>query len=178
MGDPPGDGPVAFEAYGLFFRQWRLEDTEVMVALFDTDQMNRWTPLASPFTRETAVAYVEAAWDARAAGTTQLAVTLTRGGPPVGEVIVFPAAEPDEVELAYAVGAHHQGKAVGRRAVLGALELAQSQGAQRAVLKIAERNAASAAVARAAGFVETDAPLLERQRKGFVLRLRTWTRDL
>ena len=178
LDDPSGDGPVAFEALELFFRAWRLEDTEVMVTLFDTDQMNRWTPLASPFTHEAALAYVGAAHDARAAGTTQLAITLTRDGPPVGEVIVFPAVEPDEVELAYAVGAQHQGMGVGRRAVLAALEFAQSRGAQRAVLMIADGNGASAAVARAAGFTKSATPLLERQRKGFVLHLKTWTRDL
>lgn len=149
-----------------------------MVAMFDTDQMNRWTPLASPFTEEAAREYVERALEARAAGTLQLAILLAPGATPVGEVIVFPAGAADEVELAYAVGGEHQGQGVGTRAVLAALELARSRGARRAVLTIAEGNDASAAVARAAGFEKTDAPVQERRRKGFVLHMRNWARAL
>ena len=105
-----------------------------MVALFDTDQMNRWTPLASPFTEEVAREYVEQASQSWRAGTLQLAISLALDTTPVGEVIIFPAATSEEVELAYAVGAEHQGQRVGTRAVLAALDLARSRGARRAFL--------------------------------------------
>ncbi len=167
---------IAFCSGGLYFRAWRREDVEAMVALFDTDQMNRWTPLASPFTVEVARQYIADA--GKAAGVLQLAVLLAPNTAPVGEVIVFPADAADEVELAYAIGAHHQRQRVATRAVLAALDLARSGGARRALLTIAEGNEGSAGVARAAGFTATDAPLRERRRKGFVLQMRTWACDL
>ena len=178
MNDAAATEDAVFSSHGLFFREWRPDDAEAMVALFDTDQMNRWTPLASPFTVQVAAGYVGRASEARAAGTLQLAISLAPGTTPVGEVIVFPSGAADEVELAYAVGAEHQGRGVGTRAVLAALDLARSRGARRAVLTIAEGNHASAAVACAAGFRKTDAQVQDRQRKGFVLHMRTWAREL
>lgn len=35
---------------GLLLRPWREDDVSVMTELFDTDEMDRWTPLAHPFT--------------------------------------------------------------------------------------------------------------------------------
>lgn len=157
-------------------REWHLDDVERMVELFDTEQMNRWTPLPSPFDAAQARAYVERAHAARESGTRQLAVCL--GDVVVGEVIVFPGTDADEVELAYAIGAEHQGKGLATRAVLAALDLAREAGARRAVLTIAEGNEASAGAARAAGFALTDAPVEVRRRKGFVLEMRTWERRL
>jgi RimJ/RimL family protein N-acetyltransferase len=126
-----------------------------------------------------AQAYVARAHEARRRnGTLQLAVLLAPETTPAGEVMVFPAATGDEVELAYAVGAQHQRQRVATRAVLAALELARTRGARRASLTIAEGNAGSAGVARATGFTQTDAPVQERRRKGFVLQMRTWVRDL
>lgn len=175
----PGTETIAFGSGGLYFREWRMDDVEAMATLFDTDQMNRWTPLASPFTVEAAREYVARAHEARKAdGTLQLAVLIAPDTTPVGEVIVFPADAPGEVELAYAVGAQHQRQQVATRAVLAALDLARSRGARRALLTIAEGNEASAAVATAVGFTATHAPLRERRRKGFVLQMRTWAREL
>jgi len=170
---------TAFCSNGLYFREWRLDDVEVMAALFDTDQMNRWTPLATPFTVEVAREYIARAREAQlTVGIRQLAVLLDPDAAPVGEVLLFPADAADEVELAYAVGAQHQRKRIATRAVLAALDLARSQGARRALLTIAEGNEGSAGVARGAGFTMTDAPVRERRRKGFVLQMRTWARDL
>lgn len=150
-----------------------------MANLFDTDQMNRWTPLASPFTVDVARDYVAHALGAeRIGGAIQLAVLLGPHSPPVGEVLVFPSEHPGTVELAYAVGAEYQRRGIATRAVGAALDGARTSGARRALLSIAEGNEGSAGVALAAGFTVTDAPLRERRRKGFVLQLRTWTRDL
>ena len=145
---------------GLHFREWRADDAGAMVSLFDTEQVNRWTPLASPFGLRAAQEYVEQAHEGyRRNGTLQLAVLLSPETTPVGEVIVFPTAMPDEVELAYAVGAQHQRQGVATRAVLVALELARARGARGASLIIAEGDDGSAGVARATGFTQTDAPL-------------------
>lgn len=173
------DEPLSFSAYDLFFREWSESDAEQMTRLFDTDEMNRWTPLPSPFTPDVALAYVARALDARKQnGTLQLAVCSEPGGPALGEVLIFPSEEPDTVELAYAVGADYRGGRVGARAVEAALDLARLTGMRRAVLTIADDNAASQATAAAAGFSKTDAPLRRRERKGFVLHMQTWERLL
>ena len=170
---------MAFAYDGLCFREWRTSDAETMSRLFDTEEMNRWTPLPSPFDRATAQAYVVRAHQARHRdGTLQLAICLAPDGPPVGEVIVFPADEPDTVELAYAVGAQHRGASIGARGVAAALDLARLAGARRAVLTIARDNAASQATGAAAGFVRTAAAPQRRERKGFVLQMETWERSL
>lgn len=178
MSESPAAVTLPFSAHGVYLREWRLDDIRQMRALFDTDQMNRWTPLPHPFTLEVAKGYVAQAHDGRAGGTLQLAICEDVDGPPLGEVIVFPGHEADEVELAYAVGEDHQRRGIATRAVLAALELAQSGGARRASLTIAAGSTASEGVAAAAGFAVTDAPRRERRRKGFVLQMRTWTRVL
>ncbi len=169
---------LPFSAHGLHFREWRLEDVDAMTSLFDTEQMNRWTPLPSPFSADVAREYVLRAQQGRDGGTLQMAVCPQVDLPPVGEVILFPGGVVDEVEVAYAVGAGYQGQGIATRALLAALDLARARGARRAALTIAEGNDASAGVAIAAGFRVADSPMRERQRKGFVLQMRTWTRDL
>jgi hypothetical protein len=57
----PADKPVRALAAGLILREWTYGDATDTVELFDTDEMNRWTPLSSPFDQPEAVKYVEAA---------------------------------------------------------------------------------------------------------------------
>jgi RimJ/RimL family protein N-acetyltransferase len=174
----PAHLPVVLRASGLVLREWAVEDAPTMVALFDTPEMNRWTPLASPFDLRIALAYVDTAHRLRRErGILQLAVTED-GQHPVGEVLLFPGETADLVELAYAVGAPFQGRGVGRRSVAAALRLAAAAGLSTARLVIATDNQPSQRVAAAAGFGRTDAPLTERRRKGFVLTMATWERPL
>lgn len=171
--------PAAVAANGLYFREWRGADIERMAELFDTDEMNRWTPLPFPFTPEVAAEYVARAHEARRRdGTLQLAVCAEPDGPPVGEVLLFPSGEPDTVEAAYAIGAAYRGHGIGARAVAAVLDLARLGGARRAVLSIAKDNLPSQATAVAAGFDKTEVPLRRRERKGFILEMETWERRL
>lgn len=172
----PSDEPVV-EAEGLLLREWREDDVPTMVALFDTAEMDRWTPLPSPFDEAVARAYVERARAARADGTWQLAITVD-GGAALGEVLLFPTEHEDLCELAYAVGAAHRGRALGSRSVLAVLSLAAEVGYLRARLRIAVDNVPSRRVAEASGFSLTGQPLLRRERKGYVLDLATWERPL
>ena len=140
--------------------------------------MNRWTPLPHPFSPSEAARYIVAAHEARDRDRTlQLAICASADEPPIGEVLLFPSGQ-DAVEVAYAVGARHRGDGIGARAVLAVLELARLTGTSRAILTIAQDNVASQATARAAGFEKADAPLRIRERKGFVLTMETWARDL
>ncbi|MFC0625809.1 GNAT family N-acetyltransferase [Kribbella deserti] len=81
--------PLVVEADGLMLRPWRPDDVPVMVSLFNTEEIDRWTPLAHPFDQAAAEAYLERALDGVASGTYQLAITEA-GVEPVGEVLLFP----------------------------------------------------------------------------------------
>lgn len=173
--DPWSGGTVHHD--GLALRPWTHDDVPAMVELFDTAEMDRWTPLAHPFHEAAAREYVQAALGGRAHGLLQLAVT-TDGGQPLGEVLLFGTDEPATCELAYAVGAEHRGRSLAERSVRALLPVARQAGYRRARLRIATGNAPSQAVAAAAGFSRTDEPLLRRERKGYVLEMETWRREL
>lgn len=169
--------PVLVCEGGLILREWTIGDVPALVALFDTPEMDRRTPLASPFDEEAAQAYVLSAHDVRRRlGALQLAITED-GVVPLGEVIIFPTDVAGQVELAYGVGAAYAGRGLARRAVAVALELAGGGGAVHARLHIAIDNIASQRVAEVTGFDRLDdEPIVERRRKGQVLRLAVWQR--
>jgi RimJ/RimL family protein N-acetyltransferase len=129
-----------------------------MVALFDTPAFARWTPLASPFDLEAARRYLA---DSRKgdAGRIQLAIT-TDGRTPLGEVLaVRTQEEPPTVEIAYGVGAEHQGQGLASRSVRLMTHYAyDTLAAKRVVLRIAPENIPSQRVAQATGFHLTDDP--------------------
>lgn len=171
------DEPVVVRAEGLVLREWTCEDVPAMVGLFDEHQVDRWTPLASPFDESAATAYLERARAGREGGTLQLAITED-GVTPLGEVLLFPTGVDDLCELGYVVGAAFRGRRLAARALRAVLPLAVRAGYRRAQLTIAVDNDASNRVAAAAGFRLTDAPLRRSERKGYVLDLATWRRDL
>lgn len=174
----PSTEPVLVRAGSLILREWANEDVPALVELFDTPEMNRRTPLPSPFDVEAARDYVESAHDMRRRlGALQLAVTED-GIAALGEVIICPTDVAGRVELAYGVGAAHAGRGLARRAVAVALELARDGGAVAARLHIAIDNPASQRVAEVTGFDRLDEPLVERRRKGQVLHLAVWQRAL
>lgn len=172
----PGE-PVIVKSEGLVLREWELGDVPVMVVLFNTAEMDRWTPLAHPFDTQAATAYVQRAHRAKTNGTLQLAIT-TDGTIPLGEVLLFPGSTPATCEFAYAVGAAHRGQALAARAIKALLPIAGTAGYQTATLTIAQDNTASQAVARAAGFHPDHTPLHRRERKGYILHMATWTRPI
>jgi RimJ/RimL family protein N-acetyltransferase len=174
----PSEDRVLLHAEGLVLREWTYDDVPAMVELFDTDEMNRWTPLPSRFDEEAAKRYVEAAHRLRVeTHALQPAITLD-GQTPRGEVLVFPGGTDESVELAFAVGADHRGRGLARRAVNAVLALASESRASTARLVIAMDNPSSRRVAQATGFRLTGEPLTERRRKGFVLTMATWERPL
>lgn len=167
--------PLLVRASGLLLREWRQEDVPAMVTMFNTAEIDRWTPLTHPFDRDVASAYVERARRLRAERVHQFAITVD-GEEPLGELLLFPAEPADTCELAYAVGAAHRGRDLAARAIEAVLPLATSQGYRSARLRIATDNVASQRVALAAGFEVTAEPLLRRERKGYVLDMATWAR--
>jgi RimJ/RimL family protein N-acetyltransferase len=173
----PDEGPVLVARDGLVLREWRASDVPVMVELFDTAEIDRWTPLPSPFDEAAASAYVERAHRARAEGTLQLAITED-GERPLGEVLVFPGGTERTVEIAYAVGADHRGRGLAVRSVLAVLDLAAAAGATMARATIAVDNPPGERVALAADFRRGDVPLVDRSRKGYRLTVATWVRSL
>lgn len=167
---------MVVQGEGLILREWRHRDVPAMVEMFDTEEMDRWTPLAHPFDTGVATRYVQRAHQG-SDGTLQLAITAD-GVTPLGEVLMFPASAPGVCEFAYAVGAAHRGQALAARAIKLLLPVARGAGYRTAVLTIAEDNTASQAVACAAGFRRDESPLQRRERKGYVLHMASWTRAL
>ncbi|MGQ4385635.1 GNAT family N-acetyltransferase [Streptomyces sp. SAS_270] len=169
---------LRLEGFGIRLREWSDDDVADLVALYDDSEIDRWTPVASPFDVEAARAYLAAAHDKRAQGqSVQLAIT-TDGVRPLGEVLLFlSASDPRDVELAYGVGAAHRGRGLASNAVrLLAGYAERTTGARRTLLRIEAGNAASEAVAGATGFVLTgDEPVI-RISKGREVVLRTWSR--
>lgn len=172
-----GRAPFPLCGEGLTLRPWSLDDVPFMVRMFNTSEMDRWTPLAHPFDEAVAVAYVERANTVSPVGSVQLAIT-DDGRQPLGEVLLFPTELPDTCEFAYAVGVEHRGRHLAARALRALLPYARAEGFRSARLRIATDNMASQKVAPAAGFSLTNEPLLRRERKGYVLDLATWWRAI
>ncbi|MFI6082565.1 GNAT family N-acetyltransferase [Streptomyces sp. NPDC051217] len=161
---------------GLQLREWTEADVPALSALFDEPEMDRWTPLRAPFDETAARAYVARAHERRASGQAlQLAIT-TDGQTPMGEVLLFVAAEDgSEVELGYGIGAPYRRQGLASRAVRLMLTHAfHDAPVRRAVLRIQPGNTASTAVARGTGFHLTDEPLVLRESGTRSVKLRTW----
>ncbi|WP_114907578.1 GNAT family N-acetyltransferase [Ornithinimicrobium murale] len=171
------DGLTPVRGQGLVLRDWTDADIPTMVTLFNTDEMDRWTPLPQPFDTDVATDYVRQAREAREGGTLALAITHD-GGAPMGEVLLFPTETATGCEFAFAVGQEHRGQGLAARAVLALFPVAVSAGYQMSRLVIATGNTASQRSAVAAGFSLAPSPLQRRERKGYVLQMATWTRTL
>ncbi|GAA3442415.1 hypothetical protein Pve01_68060 [Planomonospora venezuelensis] len=167
---------ISLSGPGIRLREWTDEDLPAMVRLFDEPQVDRWTPLRSPFTFEAAQAYLARGREGRAAGLRIHLAIAGEDGSPRGEVLLFrtSAADPD-AELGYVIGAEHRGQGLAARAVRLMTGYAYDTLAMsRVLLRIAPGNEASAAVARAAGFRLTDDEPVVRDRGDGTVTLLTW----
>ncbi|MFE3205370.1 GNAT family N-acetyltransferase [Embleya sp. NPDC059237] len=179
---------IRVQGHGLWLREWNDDDVPAMVELFDEPEIDRWTPLVSPFDAEAARAYLARARASRALHRgIQLAITLD-GGEPCGEVLLFPDADGPDVdlgsavarprrvgEIAYGIGARHRRQGLAGRAVRLMTEYARDElGADAVILRIAADNAPSIAVARSTGFHLTDAKPVTRPRPDGQVVLNTW----
>jgi RimJ/RimL family protein N-acetyltransferase len=168
--------PLVISSDGLVLREWTDSDVPRMVELFDEPDVARWTPLESPFDSGAATRYLERARTGRSTGQSlQLAVT-TDGGLPLGEVLLFTAAD-GTAELGYTVGAAHRGQGLAARAVRAAVDYGrEALGLTRFVLRIEPANVPSQRVATAAGFCRTADEPVVRENKGRRAELETWER--
>ncbi|WP_433519915.1 GNAT family N-acetyltransferase [Nonomuraea sp. CA-143628] len=164
VGHIPFPAEVRLSGLGITLREWRDGDIPAMAHLFDDPQVDRWTPLHSPFDETAARAYLGQARQRRADDQRmQLAIT-TDGAAPRGEILLFRTGSPGEAELAYAIGADHRHQRLASRAVRLMISYAYDVLAlTRLLLRIAEDNLASAAVAGSCGFQLTDAAPISRQ---------------
>ncbi|MFI7051615.1 GNAT family N-acetyltransferase [Streptosporangium canum] len=177
-----GDVAVSFpvglrlSGHGLVLREWDDGDLPAMVGLFDDPEVAYWTPLVSPFDLNAAQVYLKRARERRTAGQrVQLAITVD-GREPMGEVLLMLTGPGlDVAEIGYVVGAAHRGRGLAARAVRVMTDFARDTvGVVQLLLEIEEGNAASAAVASAAGYHLTDVPPIPGEDKGRPLLLRTW----
>ncbi|MGI5480744.1 GNAT family N-acetyltransferase [Streptomyces lavendofoliae] len=166
--------PLTLTDGHVVLREWTDADVCAMSELFDEPAVAYRTPLASPFDEAAATAYLAAVRRARADGT-RLHLAITRdGGAPLGEVLLGVA----EGALGYAVGAAHRGRGLATRATrLLAGHAHDVLGLRRVVLRIEPGNAASEAVAHAAGFRLTDEAPETVRGKGRTHTLLTWVHE-
>ncbi|MYW00919.1 GNAT family N-acetyltransferase [Streptomyces sp. SID3343] len=171
---------VRLTGHGICLREWTDADVPSLVTLFDDVEIERWTPLPSPYRIEDAREHLIKARRLRAEHrAVQLAVTID-GGEPCGEILLFLATDGLEngeaVELAYGIGAAHRRRGLAVRSVRLMAEYAYDElGRTSVLLRIPPDNAGSRAVARAAGFARTDAePLVRERADGERVYLDTW----
>ena len=165
-GRTPGADRLRLAGDGLVLRCWTAADLPLMVELFDDPDVDRWTPLPSPFTADDARARL-----IKSRRSDLILLAITRDGMrPLGEVMVTTAGS-----MGYAVGARHrrQGLAV------GALRLLRDHavnvlGLPVLRLEIEPDNVASAAVARAAGFRLVPSARRTAEGKGRTYVLDVW----
>jgi len=170
----PGRDPVRLAGDGLVLREWRPDDVPVMVELFDEPQFRRWTPLASPFDEDAALAYLQRARTRRAEGSAlQLAVTEAGDDTPRGEVLMF--LHPDLAEVGWGLGAAHRGRRLASRAVRLLVAWAREVwGFDRIRALIEPGNDASERVAAACGFVAVRGTPVLVESRGRSLGLTAW----
>jgi hypothetical protein len=84
---------------GLVLRPWAEQDVPSMVSMFNTAEMDRWTPLAHPYDEAVAIAYVAGSRATLAGDLLQFAVTED-SGEPLGELLLFGTDEARTCEFA------------------------------------------------------------------------------
>ncbi|MFJ5834967.1 GNAT family N-acetyltransferase [Streptomyces sp. NPDC093089] len=168
----PGDG--------ILLREWTEADLSALIELYDDPEMDRWTPVPSPFDSTAAGEYLTKAHEGRENGrrTAQLAIT-TDGELPRGEALLFRCQlDARDVELAYGVGSRHRRQGLASRSVRLLTDYAGRQlGARRVLLRIDPGNLRSVAVARTTGFRLTDDEPITREAKGRQVTLLTWCHE-
>ncbi|MCF2527573.1 GNAT family N-acetyltransferase [Yinghuangia soli] len=181
---PFPSGAIRLAGSGLVLREWAEADLDVMAAVFDNPEVDRFTPLPSPFDHAAAVDRYTRARADRAAGQ-RLCLAITEasaadpevpGGPPVGEVLVFHDKHfPGGAEMGYGIGTAYRGRGFASRSLRLMVDFAYGTlGFERVVLRIVQDNHASNAVAKATGFVpDGNEPIIEMT-KGREHVLTTW----
>jgi len=173
-GASAGAGPIVVAGGGLVLREWSMRDLGVMTELFDEPEIDRWTPLESPFDLDAARRYLTRADLRRSEGSAlQLAVTQD-GGTALGEVLIFDQGG-GVAELGYGIGLAHRGRGLAARAVRVLIgEAATSWSYRHFRLRIEPENAASVRVALDCGFARTVEPPAEMESKGRRIRIAVW----
>ncbi|MFD7885889.1 GNAT family N-acetyltransferase [Streptomyces bauhiniae] len=162
------DGTAVISAHGLRLREWTPEDLPVLRDLFDDPDVAYRTPLAAPFDAAAARAYLDGAIGAPR--RLHLAIT-TDGRTALGEVLL----NRDLRSIGYVVGAAHRGRGLAVRALRAMTEYAhRAEGMDRVLLEIEPDNAASAAVARSAGYRRAEVGPETVTDKGRTYELLTW----
>jgi RimJ/RimL family protein N-acetyltransferase len=172
----PGAAPVRLQGAGLVLREWRPDDVPRMAELFDDPMVRRWTPLAVPFDRAAAQAYLDRARVRREEGSAvQLAITEGDEAPPMGEVLLF--VREGQAEVGWALGAAYRGRRVASRAVRVLLAWAGPTWRIPSFRALIEPgNTASERVAVACGFVAVRGTPVLVEARGHAVGLAAWQR--
>jgi len=168
--------PITLNGDGITLREWRSEDLDDLITMFDEPDIARWTPMPSPFDVEAGIAYLKRAYHGRISGRRiQLAITAD-GGRPLGEVLLFGVdLGLKEAELGYLVGAEHRRRGLASAALSLLSSYARSSlNLSRLLLRIDPGNTASTAVARRCGYRLTGEPPILQEGPYGPTSLDTW----
>jgi RimJ/RimL family protein N-acetyltransferase len=168
---------VRLSGHGLALREWTDDDLPVMAELFDDTDVAYRTPLVTPFDLAAAHDYLLRARRSRDAGERLHLAVTTDGHQAMGEVLLSGGGRGDgTASLGYTVGAAYRGRRLAVRAVQVLRDFAHEVvGISQVFLEIEPDNEPSVRVARAAGFILSDAPPSLVEDKGRTLSLFTWT---
>jgi RimJ/RimL family protein N-acetyltransferase len=158
--DPPlSDGVIAL-------RPWTAADVPALVEACQDPEIPRWTLVPSPYTEDSARAWLQRVADGLAAGVraTLAIVDAGDGAVPLGAVGLQAIDwEQRAADVGYWLAAPARGRGLATRAVeLIAGWAFGGLGLERLELRANEENDASRAVAARAGFVPVEAPLVHR----------------
>ncbi|MFF2132077.1 GNAT family N-acetyltransferase [Streptomyces olivochromogenes] len=167
--------PFRLFADGLLLREWTSDDLAVMQELFDDPDVAYRTPLESPFDQAAAVRYLHSAQRTRRDNDRiHLAIT-TDGCQALGEILLNRATG----GIGYIVGATHRGQGLAARSLRMMTDFAHTTaGLPRVILEIELDNHPSIAVARSAGFRQSNSPHETVTDKGRTYDLLTWEHNL
>lgn len=132
----------------------QVEHSEEMAAVLADPELYRFTGGEPPTVDELASRYKRQLAGPGEAGTSWLNWVISSADGLVG--YLQSTVTDGEAEVAWVIGAPHQGKGYAKEAALGLADWLRSQGIRRLVAHIHPDHAASAAVAAALGLTRTD----------------------
>jgi len=148
----------------LTLRPWTPSDVNVLIEIFDDDDVSFRTPLPSPFTRLDAETYL------RTRDGYCDYLILSGDGAPVGQVMLNTSSH----MVSYMVARHARGQGYASRALALLCGQVREWGVRSVGLEIEPDNVASVRVAQRCAFRRTGEAPEEVTDKGRTYRLETW----
>ena len=157
--------PVELREGDLVLRPWRRGDVDSVFAECQDDEIQRWTRVPSPYTRQDAEEFVGASSERWGAGHPSFAAVDAGSGKLVGSIGVVDGSKESGVDIGFRIAASARGRGIGTRATQLMAGWLFDLGHPRITWHAEVGNIASRKLAESAGFVIEGVA-----RQGLVLR--------